>query len=155
MDEGAFELGAAVVIVGLWKWPTLNGRVAIVKEYSDSLPGHVSLGVREQFANECLFWEVETLPQVLFLRHVPLRNIGRHTTASMLAAPPDRPKWRSKAVDQQTRAPRHAPRHAPLQGAIGKKPPAVQRQRSFASAAERDAQEECDLADALASDARV
>lgn len=140
MDEGSFELGAAVVIVGLWKWPTLNGRVAIVKEYSDSLPGHVSLSVREQFSNECLFWEAEKLPQVLFLRHVPLRNIRRHTTASMLVAPPDRPKWRSKAVDQQTRAPRHAPPHAPLQSAIGKKPPAMQRQ--------------CDLAGALASDAR-
>ena len=152
MDEGSFELGAAVVIVGLWKWPTLNGRVAIVKEYSDSLPGHVSLSVREQFSNECLFWEAEKLPQVLFLRHVPLRNIRRHTTASMLVAPPDRPKWRSKAVDQQTRPARPAP---PLQSAIGKKPPAMQRQRSFASAAERDAQEECDLAGALASDARV
>ena len=149
MDEGSFELGAAVVIVGLWKWPSLNGRVAIVKEYSDSLPGHVNLGVREQFANECLFWEVEKLPQVLFLRHVPLRNIGRHLTASMLVAPPERPRWRSKAVDQQTRPP------PPLQGAIGKKPPAVQRQRSFASAAERDAREECDLAAALASDAKV
>ena len=148
MDEGSFELGAAVVIVGLWKWPTLNGRVAIVKEYSDSLPGHVSLSVREQFSNECLFWEAEKLPQALFLRHVPLRNIRRHTTASMLVAPPDRPKWRSKAVDQQTRPP------ARPQSAIGKKPPAMQRQRSFASAAERDAQEECDLAGALASDAR-
>ena len=137
MDEGSFELGAAVVIVGLWKWPSLNGRVAIVKEYSDSLPGHVSLGVREQFANECLFWEVEKLPQVLFLRHVPLRNIGRHLTASMLVAPPERPRWRSKAVDQQTR------------------PPALKRQRTFASAAERDALEVCDLADAVSEGAKV
>ena len=132
-----FELGDAVVISGLWKWPSLNGRVAIVREFSEDLPGHVNLGVREQFSNECLFWEVEDLPQVLFLRHVPLRNLHRHLVASMDVAPPERPRWRSKAVDQQTR------------------PPALKRQRTFASAAERDALEVCDLADAVSEGAKV
>ena len=143
-----FELGDAVVISGLWKWPSLNGRVAIVREFSEDLPGHVNLGVREQFSNGCLFWEVERFPQVLFLRHVPLRNLHRHLVASMDVVPPERPRWRSKAVDQQTRPPSAA-------AAAAAAAPPLKRQRTFASAAERDALEVCDLADAVSEGAKV
>ena len=113
-DDRPFEVGVAVGIQGVWQWPSVNGRVAILKEYSD-VPGHVNLGVREQFANECLFWEVETLPQVCFLRNVPLRNVYRHTNSCMLELPPPRPRWRT--APNNNGAP-------PLRGAIGKKRPA-------------------------------
>jgi len=153
-DDRPFEVGVAVGIQGVWQWPSVNGRVAILKEYSD-IPGHVNLGVRDQFANECLFWEVETLPQVCFLRNVPLRNVYRHTNSCMLELPPPRPRW--KTAPNNNGAP-------PVRAVSGKKRPAkeaslpvpaMRRQKSFANAQEAEAVRQDEMVEAFSEAARV
>ena len=94
--DDSVELGTAVVVLGLWSHPHLNGRVAIVSETGD-FPGRVHIALREQYSNELLFHEVEDTPAVGLLKNVPLANLALHTNAHMAAPPPPRPRW-SKAT---------------------------------------------------------
>lgn len=158
-DDRPFELGIAVGIQGLWKWPAVNGRVAILKEYSD-IPGHVHLGLREQFGNECLFWEVEAFPQVCFLRNVPLRNIYRFTNSCMLELPPPRPRWRTRpnnngAPPLRSRGDGPVEKRNSVQELDARPAPALKRQKSFANAEEAEVVRQDEMVEAFSAAARV
>lgn len=90
--DDSVETGTAVVVLGLWDHPHLNGRVAIVSETGD-FPGRVHIALREQYSNELLFHEVEDTPAVGLLKNVPLANLTLHTNAHMDVPPPPRPRW--------------------------------------------------------------